>query len=136
MQNPNGYNWKFDSCSIFEPQSFPYGFSQVEIKRLKVCDYARLWRADAYLRWLFRNNLLRRRRFLFRPGVTVSVTSMFWGLLLAFGALIVIVPLLVSGKVSRKSHVPFGPFLIVAIFIAWLFGQHLIDWYGSVILIG
>jgi prepilin signal peptidase PulO-like enzyme (type II secretory pathway) len=42
---------------------------------------------------------------------------------------LVVVPGLVSKKLTRKSKVPFGPFLIAAFFIAGLWGQPLIDWY-------
>jgi prepilin signal peptidase PulO-like enzyme (type II secretory pathway) len=42
---------------------------------------------------------------------------------------LVVVPGLLTGKLSRKSRVPFGPFLIVAFFIAGLFGDIIINWY-------
>lgn len=42
---------------------------------------------------------------------------------------IVILPLMASGKVTRKSRIPFGPFLIVGTFFAVLFGQSVTDWY-------
>lgn len=42
-----------------------------------------------------------------------------------------IVPGLLSGKVTRKSRIPFGPFLIVATVIAFLFGEQLIGAYLS-----
>lgn len=38
-------------------------------------------------------------------------------------------PLLLTGRVKRSSHVPFGPFLILATFIVELFGAILIEWY-------
>lgn len=38
-------------------------------------------------------------------------------------------PLVISGKASRKSHLPFGPMLIAATIIVVLFGQGLIGWY-------
>lgn len=43
--------------------------------------------------------------------------------------LLVVLPGLLSRKLDAKSHVPFGPFLIVAFVIAGLFGDVLIDWY-------
>jgi prepilin signal peptidase PulO-like enzyme (type II secretory pathway) len=49
--------------------------------------------------------------------------------------LLVVAPALLSGKVSVKSRVPFGPFLIAAFIIAGLFGPHIIDWYSSLILL-
>lgn len=53
-------------------------------------------------------------------------------LVLFFGSLLgtlVIVPLLLSQKISAKTHIPFGPFLIAAALITQLFGRRLIDWY-------
>lgn len=44
------------------------------------------------------------------------------------GALVVM-PGLATKKISRKTHVPFGPFLIVGFFIALFVGQDLIDAY-------
>ncbi len=40
-----------------------------------------------------------------------------------------ILPGILLGRLSRKDHVPFGPFLIVATFIAFLGAQQIIDWY-------
>ncbi|HEU5187601.1 MAG TPA: prepilin peptidase [Candidatus Saccharimonadales bacterium] len=42
---------------------------------------------------------------------------------------LVVAPGLAMGKLTRKSRVPFGPFLIVAFFIAGLFGNAIIGWY-------
>ncbi len=44
---------------------------------------------------------------------------------------IILVPGLLSGKVDRKSHVPFGPFLIVAFVIASLWGDMIVNWFMS-----
>lgn len=44
---------------------------------------------------------------------------------------LVVVPGLLTGKLTRKSRVPFGPFLIVAFIIAGLFGQTILDWYWN-----
>lgn len=48
---------------------------------------------------------------------------------------LIAVPLLVSGKASRTSHLPFGPFLILAATIVVLFGQSILDWYTSSLII-
>ncbi|HSE29005.1 MAG TPA: prepilin peptidase [Candidatus Saccharimonadales bacterium] len=40
-----------------------------------------------------------------------------------------VVPGLALGKLNRKSRIPFGPFLIIAFFIAGLFGDIILNWY-------
>ena len=45
---------------------------------------------------------------------------------------IVVLPGMLLGKLTRKSRVPFGPFLIVAFIIGVLFGDSIINWYISV----
>lgn len=47
---------------------------------------------------------------------------------------LIVIPGMAAGKVTRKSHVPFGPLLIAGFAIAALFGQPIIDWYFSVLL--
>lgn len=46
----------------------------------------------------------------------------------------VVIPLMLLKKINRRSHVPFGPFLIVATIIAQLFGASLLQWYTSRLL--
>jgi prepilin signal peptidase PulO-like enzyme (type II secretory pathway) len=46
----------------------------------------------------------------------------------------VVAPGLASGKLTPKSRVPFGPFLVVAFLAAGLFGHSIITWYLSLIL--
>lgn len=50
--------------------------------------------------------------------------------------LFVVIPALSTGKLSMKSRLPFGPFLIAAFIIAGLFGAKLINWYTSLFIIG
>ncbi len=45
---------------------------------------------------------------------------------------LVVLPLLLTKKLKRDSRVPFGPMLIVAFFIAGLWGDYLIKWYFTV----
>lgn len=52
-----------------------------------------------------------------------------------FGFLFVM-PGMLSGKLSRKSRIPFGPFLIIAFFVIGLFGKQLLNWYLSWVLLG
>jgi leader peptidase (prepilin peptidase) / N-methyltransferase len=61
---------------------------------------------------------------------------------LAFAALflanligcLVVLPGLITKKLTRTSKVPFGPFLIVGMTIAFLFGQKIIDYYISFLI--
>lgn len=46
----------------------------------------------------------------------------------AIGTLIFL-PLMLSGKVKRQAHIPFGPLLISGWFFAGLFGTQIISWY-------
>lgn len=43
-------------------------------------------------------------------------------------------PLVVLGKAKRQSHIPFGPFLLMAMVVVYLFGASMIDWYKSLVL--
>jgi prepilin signal peptidase PulO-like enzyme (type II secretory pathway) len=49
---------------------------------------------------------------------------------------LVSLPLMASKKLKRTSLIPFGPFLIVAGILVFLFGQQMIDWYTTAFLIG
>lgn len=44
-------------------------------------------------------------------------------------------PLLASGRLNRKSHLPFGPFLIVTGIIVYLFSNTIIEWYKQKLLL-
>lgn len=46
----------------------------------------------------------------------------------------VVAPGLLTGRLTRKSRVPFGPFLILGFMIAGLFGDVIIKWYLGLIL--
>jgi prepilin signal peptidase PulO-like enzyme (type II secretory pathway) len=43
---------------------------------------------------------------------------------------LVIIPGMIAKKVTSKSHIPFGPFLILATIIVKLFGASIITWYS------
>lgn len=47
---------------------------------------------------------------------------------------IIILPLLLSKKIKRHAHVPFGPLFIAGWFIAGIFGKHIVDWYWTITL--
>lgn len=63
-------------------------------------------------------------------GAVLGGAEAFLVLLLAnVLGFLVVVPGLMSGKLTRKSRVPFGPFLIAAFFITGLFGSAILGWY-------
>ena len=66
----------------------------------------------------------------FLMGLILGFPSILVALFLAFmtGAIIGM-GLIVSGKKTLKSEVPFGPFLIGGTFIAMFWGQQIINWY-------
>lgn len=47
---------------------------------------------------------------------------------------IIVIPGMVSGKMSRATRVPFGPLLIAGAIIAMLVGNRIVDWYISSLL--
>jgi len=47
---------------------------------------------------------------------------------------LVALPLLVAGKANRRTHLPFGPYLLLAGIIVQLWGTGLISWYTSLFL--
>lgn len=47
---------------------------------------------------------------------------------------LLVIPGLVTGRLSRSTRVPFGPLLIVGGVVAMLAGQPIIDWYVSILL--
>jgi len=59
-------------------------------------------------------------------GPAASLLLLF---LASFLGTIVAIPLLVTGKAKRDTHLPFGPFLIAAAIIVYVFGASIIAWY-------
>lgn len=61
-----------------------------------------------------------------------------YGVLLIFLAnligCLVLLPLMVTKRVGRMTRVPFGPFLILAFIITFLFGRSILDFYIGTIL--
>ena len=66
--------------------------------------------------------------FLGWPNVFVALFSAFF-----IGAIIGI-GLIILGKKTLKSQVPFAPFLVTGTFIALFWGQNLINWYINLIV--
>jgi prepilin signal peptidase PulO-like enzyme (type II secretory pathway) len=63
-------------------------------------------------------------------GIVLGFQRSLLALVLAnFVGFLVVLPGLLLGKLKRTSRIPFGPFLIVAFVVAFLFGNRLIDWY-------
>lgn len=46
---------------------------------------------------------------------------------------VVSVPLVLAKKANRKSHLPFGPLLIVGVIVVVLFGQSMVNWYTGLL---
>jgi leader peptidase (prepilin peptidase)/N-methyltransferase len=70
-------------------------------------------------------------------GLILAVPSLT--LLMIFAASLlgtfVSLPLMVTKKISRTTHIPFGPFLIAGTIISRLFGAAIINWYRSKLLL-
>jgi len=65
--------------------------------------------------------------FLGWPSILVAMFSAFFiGAIIGLG-------LIVLGKKTLKSQVPFGPFLVIGTFIALFWGEKIIRWYLSLI---
>jgi leader peptidase (prepilin peptidase)/N-methyltransferase len=56
--------------------------------------------------------------------------------LAALAGTLVSVPYLLGKKLGRRSQIPFGPFLCLACAVVVLFGQSVMDWYTSLLVIG
>lgn len=64
-------------------------------------------------------------------GFQRSLLALFLANIIAF---MVVLPGLLAGRLTRKSRVPFGPFLIAAFIVAFLFGRQIIDGYVAFLL--
>lgn len=64
-----------------------------------------------------------------------TIPNVFLLIFLASGiGTIITAPLLLTNRLSLKAKVPFGPLLIIATFIIFLFGSQLINWYLTTFL--
>lgn len=59
-------------------------------------------------------------------GFQRSLLALFLANIIGF---LIVLPGVLTGKLKRTSRIPFGPFLIAAFVIAFLFGDKVIDWY-------
>lgn len=65
-------------------------------------------------------------------GFQRSLLALFLANIIGF---LIVLPGVLTGKLKRTTRIPFGPFLIAAFVIAFLFGDKLINWYiGFLIL--
>lgn len=48
---------------------------------------------------------------------------------------ILVIPGLMTGKLSRTTPVPFGPMMIAGFLLAFFYGQPLIAWYSSLVIV-
>ncbi|MCA9329680.1 prepilin peptidase, partial [Candidatus Saccharibacteria bacterium] len=46
---------------------------------------------------------------------------------------LVSVPLIIAGKANKATKIPFGPYLIIATIIVYIFGHSIVDWYKNLI---
>ncbi|MBZ9578329.1 prepilin peptidase [Patescibacteria group bacterium] len=73
-------------------------------------------------------------KLVFFMGLFLSFPDILVALFLAFlvGAIIGI-GLISAGKKTLKSEVPFGPFLVTGAFIAFCFGNQIVNWYLKIL---
>ncbi len=55
--------------------------------------------------------------------------------LASLGGCLIALPLLLTGRATRTSRLPFGPFLLLAAVVTYLFGADLISWYRHLFLV-
>jgi prepilin signal peptidase PulO-like enzyme (type II secretory pathway) len=46
---------------------------------------------------------------------------------------LVSLPLMITGRAKKTSHLPFGPFLLMSTFIVYLFGLSIVEWYKALV---
>jgi prepilin signal peptidase PulO-like enzyme (type II secretory pathway) len=51
----------------------------------------------------------------------------------SFIGVLISLPLVLTGKASRKTKLPFGPLLITGAVIVQLFSARIIDWYMALL---
>lgn len=61
------------------------------------------------------------------PAILLLFTASLLGMMFSL-------PLVLAGKAGRKSHIPFGPFLLGAMVLVQLFGTEIIAWYQQLVL--
>ena len=73
-------------------------------------------------------------KFAFFMGILLGFPNIILALFSAFSiGAIIGVGLILCGKRTMKSQVPFGPFLVAGTFIAMLWGEGIVSWYLSLL---
>lgn len=68
-------------------------------------------------------------------GLWLGWPAVLEALLLAYVLGMVIgLALVACGRATFKSKVPFGPFLIAGSWIAYMYGEEILEWYGGILL--
>ncbi len=69
-------------------------------------------------------------------GAMLGWQQVLVALLLAYvGGSVIALGLLAAKRVTMKSQVPFGAFLVPAVMVALIFGEWFVDWYLSLVLL-
>lgn len=69
-------------------------------------------------------------KLVFLMGLILGVKAMGAALLLAFNVAAVVGLVLIGLKIKkRRDHIPFGPFLVGATIVAFLYGREIVAWY-------
>jgi leader peptidase (prepilin peptidase)/N-methyltransferase len=63
-------------------------------------------------------------------GAVEACMTLFFA---SFIGMLISLPLVLAGKASRKTKLPFGPLLIAGAFIVQLFGARILDWYMGIL---
>lgn len=66
---------------------------------------------------------------------TVPKVLLLLFLAAGFGTLVA-VPMLIRGKATAKTQLPFGPFLLISAVVVVLFGGHIVSWYTNFFQLG
>jgi leader peptidase (prepilin peptidase)/N-methyltransferase len=69
-------------------------------------------------------------KLVFVMGLILGVQGLAVALLVAFNSAAAVgLVSIARKKLGRKDHIPFGPYLVGATFLAYLYGRAIVDWY-------
>lgn len=81
-------------------------------------------------KWLGSGDLYLAMSMAFIFGIQKFMLAVFISYLLGS---IISIPLLLNKKLALKSHIAFGPFLVMGSFVTLFFGNQIIDWYTAAV---